>query len=87
MRIGNLKLEFPRRDLQATELLLKLLGPFKTRTTMTTTAHLLSTYADEDQTRFGRDTVGASVVHIFNVSDDSRPIATWNFGLVSTLEL
>jgi hypothetical protein len=55
-------MEFPRVDLHATELLLKILGPFKTWTKMTTTAHLLSTYADEDRTRFGRDMVDASVV-------------------------
>jgi hypothetical protein len=60
MRIGNL--EFPRGDLPAMELLLKILGSFKSWTRMTTTAHLLSIWADEDQTRFGRDTVGANVV-------------------------
>jgi hypothetical protein len=60
MRVGNLK--FPRVDLHATELLLKILGPFKSWTRMITTAHLLSIWADEDQTRFGRDTVGASDV-------------------------
>jgi hypothetical protein len=59
MQIGNL--EFPRVDLHATELLLKILGPFKSWTRMTTTAHLLSKRADEDQTKFGSDKVGASV--------------------------
>jgi hypothetical protein len=62
MRIGNL--EFPRVDLHATELHLKILGPFKSWTRMTTTAHLLSNYADEDQARFGRDKVGASVASL-----------------------
>ena len=60
MWIGNL--EFLRSDLQATKLLLKIMGLFKSWTRMTITAYLLSIWVDEDQTRFGRDTVGASVV-------------------------
>jgi hypothetical protein len=47
--------------MHATELLLNIMGTFKSWTRMTTTAHLLSKRADEDQTKFGSDKVGASV--------------------------
>jgi hypothetical protein len=85
MRIGNL--EFPRVDLHATELLLKILGPFKTWTSDDNHSSLVEHLGVRRPDQVGRDMVDASVVHIFNASDDSRPIATWNFGLVSALEL